>query len=420
MEVNSKGYWDNRFDTDWVSNLGRHQSAFFSNIGLGGFPEWLSLEIEDKQLSICDWGCALGDGTNVLKNRFPQSAITGIDFSSVAIADAKETYPGIQFLSENLLEKDHAAQYDVIFSSNTLEHFSNPWTTLQRVSNCANRHLVVLVPYKEKNRYSEHLYTFSEGNIPSQVGSSFFLTHVEIIHGGSFTPSYWGDLQVLLVYSHTTAIAENGLKIISDSEIRIIEGLREQKEVLKEIQEVKAGLVEQSKLLEQNKWLEQTLELERTRLQELTKELDQTRLLVTRYEQDLEQYKGAIAEKETAIQNLKLQHEKEFTQTLQTLRKENEQLSAEVSRAEDKLKVRNGIHTLLEEQLEEKNQVLAGLQLSLDKEATTAQQLQQANNELQALVRKLEGDLNWYSATYEQRSVLGVLKDKTIKSRTKK
>ena len=369
MEVNSKGYWDKRFDTDWISNLGRFQSAFFSNIGLGGFPEWLSLEIENKQLSICDWGCALGDGTNVLKNRFPQSAVTGIDFSSVAIADAKETYPQIQFLSENLLEKDHTDQYDIVFSSNTLEHFSNPWDTLLRVSECARRHLVALVPFKERNRYSEHLYTFTEANIPAKIGPSFLLTHVEIIDGGSFTPSYWGELQVLLVYSHSKVATETRLKVISDSEIRIIEGLRQQKEVLKEIQELKAGLKAE---------------------------------LANKLEQELSEAKG------------------ELTKTILELTEENGQLKAELAKVHHTLNARNGIRILLEEQIMEKEQALAGLQSDLDREAEAARHLNKANEEFQVLIQKLQSDLEWYRATYEKRSMLGVLKDKTIKSRTQK
>lgn len=247
MKVNSKLYWDHRFDTDWVTNFGKQQSSFFATIALGAFPSWLFSSIQKEGLTICDWGCALGDGTNVIKQAFPQNAITGIDFSTVAIRTAGNEFSEINFYSEDLLKKSntHKANYDVVFSSNTLEHFDNPWEVLYRISAFASQHLIILVPYREYERYSEHLYTFDEGNIPSSIGDRFSLTHAEIINGSDFAPSYWGDLQVLLVFSSDQVVHEKKLKLLSTTELRLIEALRKQDEFQKNLTEARNALIEE-------------------------------------------------------------------------------------------------------------------------------------------------------------------------------
>src|ERR1700744_2749234 len=116
MEVNSKDYWNSRFSTDWVANMGKEQSAFFARIALASFPEWLTASILREGLTICDWGCALGDGTHEISNAFPKNVLTGIDFSTTAIEIATGSYPGLRFIASDLLKKTHQDRYDVIFS----------------------------------------------------------------------------------------------------------------------------------------------------------------------------------------------------------------------------------------------------------------------------------------------------------------
>jgi len=217
--INSQEYWNTRFNTDWIMKLGRLQSAFFATQAITHFPAWLTNLIVKDKLSICDWGCALGDGTNELAQAFPANHITGIDFSEVAIKDALRTYPGIEFKSENFLETASTSKYDIFFTSNVLEHFSNPWETLLALCTFAEKHIVVLIPYKELERHSEHEFTFTEKNIPKELGADFLLTHFKIADTGKCEPNYWGGLQAFLIFSHKDHLDNGQLEGLSEEEI---------------------------------------------------------------------------------------------------------------------------------------------------------------------------------------------------------
>jgi hypothetical protein len=84
-EVNSKTYWDFRFSNDWEENFGREQSIFFSEVAAEKIPAWLSSLIATDNLTMCDWGCAQGDGTQHLSKRLNTPSLVGVDFSSEAI-----------------------------------------------------------------------------------------------------------------------------------------------------------------------------------------------------------------------------------------------------------------------------------------------------------------------------------------------
>ncbi|HWJ03857.1 MAG TPA: class I SAM-dependent methyltransferase, partial [Verrucomicrobiae bacterium] len=159
--MNSRELRTRRFDTDWVSGDGKYHRALFAGVELCCFPGWLTGDIEKKQFSICDWGCTLGVGTHALQSRFPGSRITGVDFSAPVVEGAKEAYPQIQFVQQELGAASGNARYDVLFSANTLEHFSNPWEVLEGLSGFVNHHLVIQVPYREMVRDEEHLYSFT-------------------------------------------------------------------------------------------------------------------------------------------------------------------------------------------------------------------------------------------------------------------
>ena len=81
--LNSEAYWNQRFSSDWIVNQGDKQSIFFSLLTIDNLPSWFIELIKNESLSVVDWGCAEGDGTNVLASFFTRSEIHGIDFSGL-------------------------------------------------------------------------------------------------------------------------------------------------------------------------------------------------------------------------------------------------------------------------------------------------------------------------------------------------
>ncbi len=228
MQLNSKEYWDKRFTTDWVSKYGKEQSAFFGQIAMNTLPIWLISDVKRSNLTIGDWGCALGDGTQEIKKKFPESIVSGIDFSAAAILKAKEYYKELNFICEDILNKPSNLKYDIIFSSNTLEHFTNPWAVLNELTKYSERHIIILIPYRESELYGEHLYSFADKNIVSKINNSYSLTHFEIIDAGKLIPSFWGGQQLLLVYSKEDVIPELNLQKVTHTDLSISEIQKQQ------------------------------------------------------------------------------------------------------------------------------------------------------------------------------------------------
>ena len=79
--MNSQEYWNRRFECDWASQRGPEQTSFFCRLMLLHLPGWFAREVNEGRYSICDFGCAEGDCTQMLFDYFPASKVEGVDFS---------------------------------------------------------------------------------------------------------------------------------------------------------------------------------------------------------------------------------------------------------------------------------------------------------------------------------------------------
>jgi SAM-dependent methyltransferase len=199
--VNSKAYWDERFGSsqgDWDTYAGTEQTAFFGRLALehtpGAFFDW----VRGRGWSLCDWGCALGQATRMLAERLGSEArVEGVDFSPTAIERANELNPGVGFRVADL---DALGEYDVIFSSNTLEHFEHPHTILARLSAAARHAVVLLLPFDEREpRHPEHLASFTLESLPMMIGGPKLLTFAKVVD--TTGSGYWEGHQILLIYT---------------------------------------------------------------------------------------------------------------------------------------------------------------------------------------------------------------------------
>lgn len=206
--INTKEYWENRFNQDWEACEGRKQSRFFGQLAMDHMPEWLMRHIRLQKLSICDWGCAEGDGTDVLAQFFGQPAVTGVDIAPSAVQKAREYYPEIEFVAEDFLSGAIDRSFGVVFSSNTLEHFSTPWEVFIKISRYASQFVVLLVPYREFERHPEHEVTFDLRNIPFCPIPEWALIFSRVIKASELNPSFYPGCQVLLVYGRMSTLAE--------------------------------------------------------------------------------------------------------------------------------------------------------------------------------------------------------------------
>ncbi len=213
--VNSSAYWDTRFVEDWESSNGPAQSRFFSQIAIENLPRWLIEQLQRQSLTLCDWGCALGDGTEVWASYIDSGQLTGVDFSSTAIEKAAQRYPSIKFLNEDWLDAqvNKRSVFDVIFSSNTLEHFCKPYDVLKILCDRASKAVVLVIPYRELNLHHEHCYTFLPANIPPTIGDGFRLVWSKVVDCRHLPNTHWSGEQIILVYAKLDWVDSLGLTL---------------------------------------------------------------------------------------------------------------------------------------------------------------------------------------------------------------
>lgn len=213
-DINSHEYWNGRFDTDWESNKGQEQSRFFAKVALENLPSWLRTTAVQGNWKVCDWGCAQGDGTDVLGSYFARDRVTGIDFAESAVKTARENYPSVRFEAQDWLASDGVDEkFDLVFSSNTLEHFTDPFDVLSKLFLRTERCVILALPYRELNRISEHFFTFAPENIPLVAHSDWILVHSRAVDCRGMNPTYWYGDQIILVYVNRNWAESNQLAL---------------------------------------------------------------------------------------------------------------------------------------------------------------------------------------------------------------
>lgn len=70
---------------------------------------------------IVDLGCGSGNSTEVLRARWPGSAITGLDQSAEMLAEARRVYPEQEWIEADIARWEAAQPYDLVFSNAALQ-----------------------------------------------------------------------------------------------------------------------------------------------------------------------------------------------------------------------------------------------------------------------------------------------------------
>ncbi|HBR02768.1 MAG TPA: hypothetical protein DD738_09165 [Ruminiclostridium sp.] len=314
--VNSKEYWEARFSTgDWNKFDGDKQSEFFSKIAIDTFPEWLKADLNRNEWRILDVGCAQGDGSAVLARNFPSCRVTGMDFAESAIKDAESRFPYCDFIVGDATES--LQQFDVIFSSNTLEHLKNPRSVMEIICNAASKYAIFLLPFEDSSDISEHFHVFGRGFFPLQLGNCF-LKYYTVIDCSFMNPLYWSGKQILLIYVNSAyqtpealtveTIYQNYTRIPEQEALCVGNQVKTQKEkleenakIISELETLKTHLENENAVLETKKAI---LENENAALQN-------EKVALESYEDILENEKAALKNQKVLMEAQKFKIEKE-------------------------------------------------------------------------------------------------------------
>ncbi|ACL64840.1 Methyltransferase type 11 [Anaeromyxobacter dehalogenans 2CP-1] len=199
--VNSAAYWEARFATgDWDAHGGPAQARFFAEVALSLLAPEVVDDLRARRATICDLGCGEGEGTATLAAGLGVP-VAGADVSGAAVAVARRRHPGLAF---ERADGAPPGEVDALFTSNTLEHFRDPWGVLAAALGRVRRWAVLLVPFEERERIPEHEATFEWESFPAEV-AGFDLWDLRAEDVSARPGSRWPGAQALAVYARRGA-----------------------------------------------------------------------------------------------------------------------------------------------------------------------------------------------------------------------
>lgn len=79
----------------------------------------------ERPRRIIDLGCGPGNSTAVLRARWPNADIAGLDRDETMLAAARESEPGVQWISGDAAKWQSSRAYDIVFSNAMLQWLRN-------------------------------------------------------------------------------------------------------------------------------------------------------------------------------------------------------------------------------------------------------------------------------------------------------
>lgn len=201
--INTEAYWNRRFKYNWEQREGREQTHFFMQTVIDCLPEWIKRDIRDRRLRICDAGCATGDGVLLLAEAFKESEVVGIDFAEKAIRRARELHPQHHYQVGDLTHLNE--HFDVIVTSNTLEHFANPVEVIDQLLAHTHDYLLIMSPFEDNSCEPEHLSRLAYESF-RLISGDFQLVHAQVISCEAQLDTRWHGQQILAVYGNAQRI----------------------------------------------------------------------------------------------------------------------------------------------------------------------------------------------------------------------
>lgn len=200
--VNSREWWEEYFVEDWDAYGGSEQTRYFMQRVLTELPAPDVEFLRSKPLTILDWGCAFGEGVELLARAFPQSRVVGLDFASTAIDQARQRHADREFIFS--ADGEIPGKFDVIVTSNCLEHLEFPLERMKAHLRSCEKMYIALVPFNEFPLSEYHRSQFKEESFPNYLGS-FVRIVVKRIDADE---AYWNGMQLLVIYGSQSYVRE--------------------------------------------------------------------------------------------------------------------------------------------------------------------------------------------------------------------
>ena len=146
---------------------------------------------------ILDIGCGLGGLLNTIKSRNNGGHVLGLDVSPTAIRKAKEKYPNLDFLCQNILKQElHESNFDLIVLSEVLWYILEDLPLfISRVSNMMPiQGLLAIHQYFPTDQH------FGREHIDGLAGFLNFMEHTSFSKQHMFTSHHQDGLVLLSTF----------------------------------------------------------------------------------------------------------------------------------------------------------------------------------------------------------------------------
>ena len=105
---------------------------------------------------IIDLGCGPGNSTGLLRERWPEAAITGLDSSPEMLDAARRDHPGIEFIGGDIARWAPAEPYDLVFSSAALQWVSDHEGLVPRLLDAVAADGILAVQMPRNHDFATH------------------------------------------------------------------------------------------------------------------------------------------------------------------------------------------------------------------------------------------------------------------------
>lgn len=210
-KMNSEAWWNDYFREHWDQNNGRQQTHHFMLRLLEQLDAPEIHLLTQSGTTVLDWGCAYGQGTDLISRAFGAATVSGLDFSQEAIDTASGLYPNLEFICSDHIPR----KFDAVFVSNCLEHFDDPLQWMHDQIEHCEKIYVAMVPYKERPLIDQHMSQFREESFPDEV-NGFRKLYTSVLRTDS---KYWHGEQIVAVYGSPSYIEERGQYPVAAAQI---------------------------------------------------------------------------------------------------------------------------------------------------------------------------------------------------------
>uniref|UniRef100_A0A6M3INA5 Putative methyltransferase n=1 Tax=viral metagenome TaxID=1070528 RepID=A0A6M3INA5_9ZZZZ len=171
MNDSPREFWNNKYSA-FLANHSRQNTTIAADFLAAIRNTPISRALWDSP-RVVEFGCGTGELSHALHNHYG-CAVTGVDISVAAIAYARTNYKGCRYMYGDIQRKEQPHFPPRVFltiSSNTLEHFHDPFAILDNMLAIAPL-AILIVPFEDESvapdgcdGHGSHVYRFTDGSL---------------------------------------------------------------------------------------------------------------------------------------------------------------------------------------------------------------------------------------------------------------